>query len=325
MILRKCAVLKLHAVNPKFVNIGDIKIGEKDHFHTIAREKGKWYFYRRIEQQMTEIEKESLQNFSKKVGMTYDVTVLSNIIRMEIPEIQGNFYDGINNITGCRVSPITLQSGGDVYLSIEFTENLSDKVSDKILEFINEDSPYRKSIIYMGTQQDKVPYLLNFYLSLGNSPHDLSMIKSRWAFKEKEAIIENEGVFQNRGEFIPKKIVDDETDELIWRMDSREPLGGSKIDSVDEGDHIFEMKVRSHFFSDFYYNVVRTYCGAVFSGYYCDKGGLTSYYIIEKVAQQRFLQGLQKHWSLEKRRHHLNYLLEIGDLGSYNEIPHFPY
>ena len=325
MILRKCAVLKLHDVNPKFVNIGDMKIGEKDHFHTIAREKGKWYFYRQVEQQMTEIEKRSLQEFSKKMGMTYDVTVLANIIRMEIPEIQGEFYDSINSITGCRVSPVSLQSKGDVYLCIEFEENRTDKISDKMLDFINQYSPYKRSIIYIGPQPDKVPYLLNLYLSLGNSPRDLTLIKSRWEFKEEETIKENEGIFQNQGEFIPKKIVDDEIDELIWQLDSREPLGGSKIDIVNEEEHIIEMKVKSHFFSEFYYNVIKEYCGAVFSGYHCDKKGLTSYYIVESLTQQIFLHGLQKEWSLERRHHHLNYLLEIGDLGSYNEIPRFPY
>ena len=41
LILRKCAVLKVHAVNPRFVNIGDMRTGEKDHFHIMGRENGR--------------------------------------------------------------------------------------------------------------------------------------------------------------------------------------------------------------------------------------------------------------------------------------------
>lgn len=44
MMLRNCAVLKLHAVHPKFLNAGEMRIGEKDHFHIIGRENGIWFF-----------------------------------------------------------------------------------------------------------------------------------------------------------------------------------------------------------------------------------------------------------------------------------------
>ena len=79
MILKKCAVLKVHAVNPRFVNIGDMRTGEKDHFHIIGRENGGWFFYRRVEQKMTEKEIETLKEYTEKMGMTYDIAHFLNI------------------------------------------------------------------------------------------------------------------------------------------------------------------------------------------------------------------------------------------------------
>lgn len=252
MMLKNCAVLKLHAVNPRFLNVGEMKIGEKDHFHVIGRERGEWFFYRRIDQKLTEKELKSLRDYNWKIDVTYDVTPSTNIIRAEIPKFQGKFYNEINNITGVRVSPVTFQSGGDVYISVEFTENKIAKISDKILDFVNKDYSYKRSIIYMGPQQGGKPYLLNLYLSMGNSPHDLTFVKTRWSFNGNEATMENEGIFQNMGEFVPKQFADDKTDELIWKMRSEEMMGRAQVDIIDKKNLIVEMKVRSRFFSDFY-------------------------------------------------------------------------
>jgi hypothetical protein len=325
MILKYCAVLKLNEVHPKFLTVGEMRIGEKDHFHLIGREKGVWFFYRRIEQKLTAKEIKSLQEYSRKIGMVYEVTPSTGIIKMEIPKFQGEFNNEINNITGCRVSPITFQSGGNVFISIEFAGNRAKEVSDKILDYVNTDYPYGRDIIYIGPRQGEMPYLLNLYSSMGNSLHDLTLIKTRWAFKENEVTTENEGIFQNTGEFIPKQFVDDETDELIWQTKSKKVTGRAQLDMVDEEELIVEMKVRSRFFSDFYRSVIREYCGAIFSGFKCDERGMTSYYIVEKRAQQDFLRGLQKHWNLEGRRHHSNCLLEVSDFGLYKNLPDFPF
>ena len=91
MILKYCAVLKLNEVHPKFLTVGEMRIGEKDHFHLIGREKGVWFFYRRIEQKLTAKEIKSLQEYSRKIGMVYEVTPSTSIIKMEIPKFQGEF------------------------------------------------------------------------------------------------------------------------------------------------------------------------------------------------------------------------------------------
>ena len=139
MILQNCVVLELHAVHPKFLKIGDIRLGEQDHFHLIGRESGKWFFYRRIKQELTNREKELLKTHSSLEKMQFDPLSSSNIIRMSIPDFQGKFYDDINSIPGCRVSPVTFQRAGNVYVSIEFHKSQSQKVSDRIMDFIAED------------------------------------------------------------------------------------------------------------------------------------------------------------------------------------------
>ncbi|OWP57069.1 MAG: hypothetical protein B2I17_02600 [Thermoplasmatales archaeon B_DKE] len=71
--------------------------------------------------------------------------------------------------------------------------------------------------------------------------------------------------------------------------------------------------------------VIKEYCGTIFSGFKCEEGGLTSYYIVEKRAQQTFLRGLQRHWNLEGRKYHSNCLLEVSDFGLYENIADLPF
>ena len=325
MILRNCAVLELHAVHPKFLKIGEIRMGERDHFHVIGREGGKWFFYRRLMQQLTDGEKNLLMERSSSLKMTFDPYSPSNIIRMSVPDFQGQFYDDINDIPGCRVSPITLQNAGNVYVSIEFHESQSQKVSDRILDFIMKDAPYERNIVHYGLNPNNLPYLLNLYLSLGNSPNNLALVKTRWIIDKGIIASENQGVFQNSGIFIPKQFADDESDELIWRIDQPGIKGDALHTVVDESEHLVDMNVKSRFFSDFYANEIRGYCGAIFFGLKCEENVLTDYFIVERHALEHFLEGLNRHWNLPARRHHSNYLVEVADLVDYNALSDFPF
>ena len=325
MILRNCAVLELHGVHPKFLKIGDMRIGEQDHFHVIGRERGQWFFYRRIMQQLTDGEKKRLLERSSSLKMTFDPYSPSNIIRMSIPDVQGQFYDDINDLPGCRVSPITLQNAGNVYVSIEFHESQSQKVSDLILDFIMKDAPYDRNLVHYGLNPGDLPYLLNLYTSLGNAPSNLALVKTRWVLDKETIASENHGIFQNSGIFIPKQFADDESDKLIWRMDQP----GIKVDAlhtvIDDFEHLVEMSVKSRFFSDFYANVIRSYCGATFFGIKCEENTLNNYFIVERHALERFLEGLNRHWNLPARRHHYNYLVEVTDLSRYDNLSEFPF
>jgi hypothetical protein len=325
MILRNCAILELHAVQPKFLKIGEMRVGERDRFHVIGREGGKWFFYRRLTQQLTYEEKNLLMEQSSSLKMTLDPFSPSNIIRMSVPDFQGQFYDDINDIPGCRVSPITLQNAGNVYVSIEFHESQSQKVSDLILDFIMRDEPYERNIVHYGLNPDNLPYLLNLYLSLGNSPNNLALVKTRWIIDKEIIAKENQGIFQNSGTFIPKQFVDDESDELIWRMNQPVIKGDALHTVVDESDHLVEINVKSRFFSDFHANIIRSYSGAIFFGLKCEENVLNNYFIVERHALERFLEGLNRHWNLLERRHHSNYLVEVADLVDFNVLSDFPF
>ena len=215
MILRNCAVLELIGVQPKFLKIGDMRLGEQDHFHVIGKEQGKWLLFRRIKEQLTDEEKKLLVERISSINMTFDPYSTSNIIRMSIPDVQGQFYDDINNLPGCRVSPITLQNAGNVYVSIEFHESQSQKVSDLILDFIMKDAPYDRNLVHYGLNPDDLPYLLNLYMSLGNAPNNLALVKTRWVLDKEKIASENHGIFQNSGIFIPKQFADGESDKTV--------------------------------------------------------------------------------------------------------------
>ena len=276
-------------------------------------------------QELTAEEKRILQKNSSSFNMTFDPYSPSNIIRMSIPDFQGQFYNDINDIPGCRVSPITLQRAGSVYVSIEFHESQSQKVSERILDFVTEEAPYERNLVHYGLNPSDLPYLLNLYLSFGNAPGNLALVKTRWTINREGIASENQGIFQNSGIFVPKQFVDDESDRLIWRMDQPGIIGDAPHTVVDESEHIVEINVRSRFFSDFYANVIRGYCGAIFTGLKCENGTLVNYFIVERQALQRFLEGLNRHCNLPARKHHSNYLVEVDDLSHCRTLSEFPF
>ncbi|MHB8371928.1 MAG: hypothetical protein ACYDAO_02155 [Thermoplasmataceae archaeon] len=291
-------------------------IGEEDHFHVIGREEGKWFFYRRVREELNPSEKEIFMNYHKNAGVTYLPS--TNIMRIAIPELQGEFYEDINNIPGCRVSPVTLQSQGSVYISIEYPEIQTKFISKRILKFLNEDIPYERSIVFMGRYENNLPYLVNLFFHIGNDLSNISLIKTRWIFGENEIKYENQGIFQNIGKFVPKKYDDTESDQLIWRIKKGEVYGDVNF-QADEGEtKVVEINVKSKFFSDFYRNVIKNYSGMLYFGLKCEKNQLISYYAVEKHSKVAFLHGLQEHWERQARKNHKNCLMEITDLGSNN-------
>ena len=314
-ILNCCAILRLHQVQPKYLKAREVHIGEEDHFHFIAKEGNQWLFYRNTGKDLSMNEQKALREYAKSVGISGEIQYSNGLMQMPIPDHQGKFYDSISEIQGCRVMPVTLQRDGDVYVCIEFHENSMKSVSDKILDFVQTEYPYRKTILYMGVWKSNLPYLLNLYSSFGNSLQNFSLIKTRWEFNEGDALSGNDGVFLNHGIFVPKQFVDGETDTLIWRMENADVKSGTNYEIVDAGDHVVETRIKTKFFADFYRNVVKSYSGPVFYGAKCDGTGLSSYYIVEKGTQSMFLAGLNNHLNRSARIRHKNYLLEITELG----------
>ncbi len=325
MLLDSRVILKLYSVNPRFLKAGDIKVGEKDSFHFLGKEGGKWYFHKRIDVDLSVQEKRMLAEHSESLGMSYDPDTSENVIRMKVPDFQAELYDDINRISGCRVSPITLQHHGDVFISIEYNHCRTPIISERVLRYLNDNATFERGLLYMGEHHGNLPYLLNVYSSLGNSFNDLVMIRTRWSFNDSAISTENQGVFQNSGSIIPKEFADNEEDGLIWKMRSEDIKGDAPFESVDPSDRISEVKVKSRFFSDFYRSVIRKYTGPIFYGLECDGKGLTNSFIIEKRARNEFLCALKTHWSLQARNNHLNYLIEMGDFENYKDSANLPF
>ncbi|MHB8396022.1 MAG: hypothetical protein ACYDAZ_01570 [Thermoplasmataceae archaeon] len=325
MLLDSCVILRLYSVNPRFLKAGDIKAGEKDSFHFLAKEGDEWYFHKRIDEGLSVEERRILAQNTESLGTSFDPDSSENVIRMKIPDFQAALYDDINKIPGCRVSPVTLQHGVDVFISIEYDHSRTPMISERILEYLNGDATYVRGLLYMGQHHSNLPYLLNVYSSLGNSFNDLVMIRTRWSFNDASISIENQGVFQNPGTIIPKEFADNEQDRLIWKLRSDDIKGDAHFESVDPSEHISEVKVESKFFSDFYRNIVRKYTGPIFYGLECDGKGLTNSFIIEKRARNEFLSALKTYWSLQARQNHLNYLIEMGDFDNYRNSIDLPF
>ena len=315
----------MHRVQPKYLKAKEVHIGEADHFHFIAKEGNQWLFYRNAGKDLSTNEQKALQDYAKSVGISEEIRYMNGLLQMVIPDHQGKFYDSINEIRGCRVMPTTLQKNGDIYFCIEFHENSMKSVSDKILDFVQTEGPYRKTIFYMGRQKSNLPYLLNLYTLFGNSLQDFSLIKTRWEFNEGDITSGNDGVFQNHGIFVPKKFVDGENDTLIWSMENADMNTSANYEIVDSEDHVVETRIKTKFFADFYNNVGKRYSGPVFYGAKCDGAGLSNYYIVEKRVQSMFLTGLNNHLNRPGRVRHKNYLMEIMDLSKTVNTNVFPF
>ncbi len=324
-ILDLCAVLELQDVNPKFLKVGELRLGERDHFHLLGNEGGKWFFYRRIRNELNLEERELLQEHASRMGMGLVLEGATNIIKMAIPEPQGKFYSDINKIAGCRISPITFQRSGSVFISIEFPSTRRTEISDLVMDYISGDLPFKRRLVYVGPSRGNLPYLLNMYSATGNSLGDLILVKTQWAFSGDEKGSEVGGIFQNKGILVPKQFVIGGTDELIWKLESTDIMGNVAQEVVDEKNGIVEMKVTSRYFSDFYRNLVKNYCGVSFFGIRCENEMLVNYFIVEKHTIQDFLRGLYMQWSSEARKNHHNYLVEVRNLASRGGLNDFPF
>lgn len=325
MILNRFAILKLHGVSPRYLKGGEIRQGEPDHFHVLGVEGGKWFFYRRIREQLLEGEKESLMSYSSDMGMQVDLDFSKKVMRTEVPKLQGDFYHRINNTPGCRVYPVTLQSQGNVYASIEYDETKSGVVTSAIMDYLERPLPYKRSIAYMSRRKNDFPYLLSLYSTLGNSLQDFHLIRTVWNFQGDEEIHENEGVFQNRGDFVIKQYTDKESESLIWRMDSDEIAGNSTVSVVNKRQNVVETKLRNRFFSDFYATVLKGYSGGIFFGARCEGNRLINHFIVEGETAQIFLSRLFSHWNMNSRKLHSNYLLEVRKLLQSQNQNDFPF
>ncbi|MGC8516260.1 MAG: hypothetical protein ACP5OC_09055 [Thermoplasmata archaeon] len=309
------AIIKLNSIFPKYLQARDIRIGEADNFILIGKHSGKWNIYRRLNQDLSETERSALVDFALKNGISTFV-LHEKTMSVSLPAELSVFLDNINSISGCRVSPVSLQSNGDIYLCIEFEMSQSSSVSKVIMDYLRSKQGSDVNLIYYGRYAGKVPYIFNIYQKLGNSLENLTIVETRWEFNDIRMDSENEGLFLNHGILIPKQFSDSKTEGIIMKLESPGIKGSFDAISIPGKSSLVETQLKSSFFNDFFLNVILEYSGPISFAAKCDATGLTNCYIVETDARDSFLKGLFKHWSLGGRHEHVNFLLQVRNLGS---------
>ena len=313
--LCKCAVIKINDLLPKKIKTSDGNTNLVDSFLFMAKSQSKLLVYQNLWVSFTEAENEKLKKYVSTWGGGETVDIRNRVLEMELPSFLVPFVDEISSIPGARLSPNLLRISGDVYFCVEFHPATNLKVSEVVMNFLSRDHIFTKELIYIGDQTNNIPYLLNLYKKNGNSYDNFVLLSNVWEFTEEQIRNQNLGIFQNHGTFVPKYFVDNSTDKLIFKLDHRGVLGKGKSEIVDEKDNLVEMEITSKFFSDFYNEIVRSYCGPIFYQVSVTESRETSFYLVEKGIEVLFIKGLLKLFNREPRNDHRNYILKFQKLG----------
>jgi hypothetical protein len=313
--LGKCAVIKIIDLLPKKIKTSDGSTNLKDSFLFLAKSQSKLLVYQNLWLPFTEEESEKLKRYISTWGGGETVDIRNGVLEMELPSFLVPFVDEISSIPGARLSPNLLRISGDVYFCVEFHPATNLKVSEVVINFLSRDHIFTKELIYIGDQVNNIPFLLNLYKENGNSYDNFVLLSNVWEFTEEEIRNQNLGIFQNHGTFVPKFFVDNSTDKLIFKLDHRGILGKGKSVVVDEKDNLVEIEITSKFFSDFYNEIIRSYCGPIFYHVYVNESRETSYYLVEKGIEALFIKGLLKLFNKDPRSEHRNYILKFQKLG----------
>ncbi|MCL4451066.1 MAG: hypothetical protein M1327_00355 [Candidatus Thermoplasmatota archaeon] len=309
------AVIKFNSIFPKYLQAKDLRIGEVDNFSLLGRLNHHWKLYRRIPRDLSDSERTALVDFATKHGLN-SFTLKGATMSVSLPDEFSSFIDSINAILGCRVSPVILQSNGDIYICIEFEMTQSSIVSKVIMDYLRSKHEMDVNLIFYGKHTGKLPYIFNIYQKLGNSLERLTLVETRWDFNNSNIGVENEGLFLNHGILIPKQFSDSARENIIMRLDSPEVKGSVETLHVPGTSQIVEANLKSSFFNDFFLNVIIEYSGPIFYAAKCDGTGLTNCYIVVTDAKDSFLLGIFKHWSLKGRHEHVNFLKQVRDFNS---------
>ena len=309
------AIVKFNSIFPKYLQAKDIRIGEVDNFALLGKRNDRWNLYRRVPQDLSDGERTALVDFAIKHGLN-SFKLNGKTMSVSMPDEFSSFLDSINAIIGCRVSPVCLQSNGDIYLCVEFEMTQSSIVSKVIMDYLRSKHEMDVNLFFYGKHTGKLPYIFNIYQKLGNDLGNLTLVETRWDFNNSNISVENEGLFLNQGILMPKQFSDSNNESIIMRLDSPEVKGSIEASHVPGGSQIIETSLKTSFFNDFFLNVIIEYSGPIFYAAKCDSTGLTNCYIVESKAKDSFLQGLFKHWSLKGRHEHVNFLMQVRNFNS---------
>lgn len=321
MIFNRRLVILLKSVNPRYISRDNIRTGEADNFHIIAKEGGKWYFYRRLTAELTQIERAALSTQYSNLEMRLDSdSARKQVIKTEVSSMQADFYERLANLPGCRICPVTLEHQGDVYVSVEFDSSVQKEISEIMIDFISADGPYEREAYYLGESKDDDRYLIDLWASLGNREEGLISIKTLWTFEADEDLSEDEKVFRNKGSLAPKYFTDSLVEKLVWKMDRDDVSDSPSLHPVNRDLGIVETYAESGFFSDFYQNVVRECGGPLFLHAESDGSSLEITHIINTAISSEFVLLLKRFWDQGNRKHQNHVITEIGRINPKKDI-----
>lgn len=309
-----CTVIKIENLLPKRLRGADIEYIGKFGFLMLSVVNGRMLVVQNIGQQIPDIEIRNIGEFVKKWGGGETINFSNGVLEMELPSFLIPFHDEINSIPGCRFSPNILRVDGDVYITIEFHRSSRIKVGESVLNFLGSEHLFRKELVYHGNRNNDLPFILQLYSKSEKGLEDLFVIQTVWNLENEDLRLQNNGIFQNRGTFIPKSYSNSEYDHLIFKADSDKLLGDGLAEIVDRKENLFEVRIKSKWFTDFYNEIIRRYSGPVFATMTVTEKDLATTYVIERAQQSQFLTGLKNFWMKPARVSHRNYIMSAFSL-----------
>lgn len=279
----------------------------------LSRSKGKWYISERIGGEVTDNLLGWLQRQWNEKGIE-EVVIENGMMRNSVHDFNAKFMDRIYAIPGARVTPVHIWTGERVYFAIEFCESAVQPVSDAILEYMNAETGFIKSLDFMGEYNGKIPFILNRYFALGGGMESFKVLKTRWILTDQEAKNEVQGIFSNSGNFYPKCYEDSTTSRLLFSGSENSFKGDASYTPVCPDGCCGELEVNSEFFPSFYHNIILSQIGPLFYYAVSEKGSVTNSFILPEEMLSVLIGHIKAHFDSETRRHHFNFILSVENI-----------
>ena len=311
-VLENFAIIRLKNRFPKSLNLASFSFNLENKFFFSILKDGQLYMYRNLGKNLSEIESFNLKR--TKEFQDYEMNIIQNsVLQISVKSDVFAFFNHLNSLKGCRVNPNVLSNSQDAYIQTDFSYEAKDQVSKLLLDLMSSNIKMVE-IIAFGKHSGGIPYLLKLFTDFGGGLSDLFLIKTEWHLDTVSREKENSGVFLNEGKFVPKYFTNTNKDILIFKLEIPDYKETPSLKVFSQGTNIVEMEANTTFFSDFYKEVIETYYGTIFYEAEIHDNVLTSYYIVDENLSTTFLLGLQRHWSIPKRKDHHNVLVAAMNL-----------
>ena len=314
-VLENFAIIRLKNRFPKSLNLASFSFNLENKFFFSILKDGQLYMYRNLGKNLSEIESFNLKR--TKEFQDYEMNIIQNsVLQISVKSDVFAFFNHLNSLKGCRVNPNVLSNSQDAYIQTDFSDEAKDQVSKLLLDLMSSNIKMVE-IIAFGKHSGGIPYLLKLFTDFGGGLSDLFLIKSEWHLDTVSREKENSGVFLNEGKCVPKYFTNTNKDTLIFKLEIPDYKETPSLKVFSQGTNIVEMEANTTFFSDFYKEVIETYYGTIFYEAEIHDNVLTSYYIVDENLSTTFLLGLQRHWSIPKRKDHHNVLVAAMNLTNF--------